>query len=318
MKKLWMALFVLLLSLPAGVSAQEKKDLKLEDKQTPKIPEEFRRMLPGFKEHPMVIAEQDFSKMSAEKGIQQAFLTYLADDAIIFRPEPISGRQWFSDQAELKGSLTWEPTYVEIAGSGELGLSTGTYQYLTPSTDGKPGRLSHGHFVSVWEKKVVGWRVILDHGIAHSKPSGSAKLVFAPIPETKSHDWDENINALFEVDKSLGELTSKEAFADAYEQHGDDDLRIYREGHLPLNTKKVSLAGFAELPIVTSSELEGAGVSRAKDLAFTYGNCTITDLKKDTRGPGTYIRIWRKAAKKDEWKLILDLATPHPPEAEES
>ena len=309
MKKTWMTLLILLLiaSLPASALAQARK-----------LPDKVRQMRPGAKEHPMIEAERAFSTQSAEKGIQEAFLTYLADDAVIFRPGPVSGRQWFSEQGELNGSLTWAPTYVEIAGSGELGFSTGTYEFTAPAKDEKPGRTRYGHFVSVWEKKVIGWRVILDHGISHSAPESSDTTDLRSISPKKTHEWEESIDALVGVDKKFGELSSKDGFLEMYKKGSEEDLRIYREGHLPLDGRAKAVAGFAELPIASDGTLEGAGISRSKDLAFTYGKCTITDLKMEKRGPGSYVRVWRRDAAKNEWKLILDMATPHPKQPEGS
>ena len=40
----------------------------------------------------LVASERAFSAMSVEKGMKDAFLTYLADDGIIFRPLPVNGK----------------------------------------------------------------------------------------------------------------------------------------------------------------------------------------------------------------------------------
>ncbi|MGH9557119.1 MAG: hypothetical protein ACRD2Y_14980, partial [Terriglobales bacterium] len=36
----------------------------------------------------LVETEREFSKTSEKKGVREAFLTYLADNAILFRPNP--------------------------------------------------------------------------------------------------------------------------------------------------------------------------------------------------------------------------------------
>ena len=77
----------------------------------------------------LIEAERAFSKTSEEKGIREAFLTWLAPDAIVFRPAPVEGRPVYEkmDPAD-PAVLTWEPEFAEIASSGELGYTTGPYR----------------------------------------------------------------------------------------------------------------------------------------------------------------------------------------------
>ena len=58
-------------------------------------------------------------------------------------------------------TLTWEPTRADIAASGDLGWTTGTYVFrATP--DAPPNR---GRYVSIWRKQPDGaWRVVMDLG----------------------------------------------------------------------------------------------------------------------------------------------------------
>ena len=80
MNKLWMSLLVLLLTL-SGPAIAQKKSLPVEKLKD--LPDEIRAKIPNAKEHAMIVAERDFSNLSGEKGIQEAFLTFLADDAVI-------------------------------------------------------------------------------------------------------------------------------------------------------------------------------------------------------------------------------------------
>ena len=74
----------------------------------------------------LIAAERAFSRLSEEKGIKEAFLTYLADDSIVFRPKPVPGRHAYEAAADdSPGLLTWGPAYAEVALGGELGSTTG-------------------------------------------------------------------------------------------------------------------------------------------------------------------------------------------------
>ena len=112
----------------------------------------------------LVEAEREFSKTSEKKGIREAFLAFLATDALLFRPNAVNGRQYVTDQPEDLGQLTWTPIFAEVSAAGDLGYTTGPYEYRPLGSDA----VGHGHYVSVWRKQPNGkWRVVIDLGIVH-------------------------------------------------------------------------------------------------------------------------------------------------------
>lgn len=59
-------------------------------------------------------------------------------------------------------SLTWEPTRADIAVSGDLGWTTGTWE-VRPAPDAAP--TSRGLYVSIWRKQPDrSWKVVMDLG----------------------------------------------------------------------------------------------------------------------------------------------------------
>src|SRR5260221_10458942 len=77
-------------------------------------------------------ADEDFSRLAQEKGIAEAFATYAAEDATILPAgeNPVEGREairaHFASAAGL--SLTWKPFFSQVASSGDLGYTLGTYE----------------------------------------------------------------------------------------------------------------------------------------------------------------------------------------------
>ena len=75
----------------------------------------------------------------------------------------------------------WEPSFAELAGSGEMGWTTGPWEFH-PTPD-KPAA-AFGHFVTVWKRVADGsWRAAVDIGIVHDKPArgvGSGAFVAGP------------------------------------------------------------------------------------------------------------------------------------------
>lgn len=118
---------------------------------------------------PEILKETDraFSKLSSEKGMNQAFETYIADNGVVLRNNsfPIVGKdavisRHFS-RPDSTFRLTWEPMYADIAESGDLGYTYGTY--LVSSIGGDS--LGVGTYISIWKKQEDGsWKFVFDAG----------------------------------------------------------------------------------------------------------------------------------------------------------
>jgi ketosteroid isomerase-like protein len=115
----------------------------------------------------------EFARASVEKGVAAAFAIYLADDAMQM---PVGANPIFGKKDILAGMgsgyvLTWEPKKAEVAKSGDLGWTWGTYELRTMDGEGKP-IVRYGKYVNVWRRQKDGtWKVILDMGNASPAPA---------------------------------------------------------------------------------------------------------------------------------------------------
>src|SRR2546422_2468203 len=115
----------------------------------------------------------EFAKASVATSAAEAFAIYLADDAVQM---PAGDNPVIGKKAILAGMgsgyvLSWEPKKAEVARSGELGWTWGTYELHTKDAEGKPV-VRYGKYVNVWRKQKDGaWRVILDMGNASPTPA---------------------------------------------------------------------------------------------------------------------------------------------------
>lgn len=55
----------------------------------------------------LIAVEYSFSKFAAEVGTRDAFLKFIADDGIIFRPNPVNGKKFLSESKPSGGLLSW-------------------------------------------------------------------------------------------------------------------------------------------------------------------------------------------------------------------
>ncbi len=112
----------------------------------------------------LINVDKAFSDLCKEKGMNHAFLYYVAEDGVMLRPNsmPVVGKnkiQPLFQNDDSKIEFSWEPLNAEVAKSGELGYTYGTYKIT--SGDSK----QNGTYVSVWKKNAVGeWKFVLDSG----------------------------------------------------------------------------------------------------------------------------------------------------------
>jgi ketosteroid isomerase-like protein len=250
----------------------------------------------------LVAAERAFAKMSVAVSMRDAFLANLADGAILFNPGPTDGRAIHQDRAPSAVVLSWEPSYAEVAASGDFGFTTGPWEFR-PDKDSEP--TGFGHFVSVWKKQADGsWKVALDVGINHerlaAKP-GELSLRASSDPEP----WPLDAKgvaaaraALLDTDRAFAIALARGA-AGAYRAHGADDVRYYRAGAVPVIGREAVGRVVGESGGEAIAEATAADVAASGDLGYTIG-------QKGAPVTAWYVRIWRLDAGR-MWTLVLDI-----------
>jgi len=119
-------------------------------------------------------ADEEFDRVTAEKGID-GWVSFFAEDGMQLTPEGnIKGhaaiREYMGPAFARPGfSLRWKPVSADIASSGDLGYTTGTYESRGTDAQGKPV-VRTGRYVSIWKKQKDGsWKVVLDTGQQDTK-----------------------------------------------------------------------------------------------------------------------------------------------------
>ena len=130
------------------------------------------------KENPMadnvqslVDAERGFARNAIALGMQTAFMNALADDGVVFRPYAVNGKEFYRDREDPEGVLIWAPERAEVSTAGDLGYTTGPWEFRRGGTEGEA--LATGRYISVWTRGKDGvWRLAADIGT--SGPAGGA------------------------------------------------------------------------------------------------------------------------------------------------
>lgn len=124
-----------------------------------------------FLEKELIKTDQDFSQMSVEKGMKEAFLAYAADSVIMLRQGklPLFGKteliNHFKTIPDKQVHLQWVPVVAEA--SGTLGYTFGKWELRITGKD----TVEYGTYVTVWKKFPDGkWKYVLDGGNDTPKP----------------------------------------------------------------------------------------------------------------------------------------------------
>jgi len=270
----------------------------------------------------LVETEREFSKASISKGTREAFLAYLGEDSIIFRPGPVAGRKWMEDHPARPGILTWEPIFADMAKSNDLGYTTGPWEYRKQSLSEQP--VAYGHYITLWRKPRFGnWKVVLDVGIQHPAPPSKDVTLTWPVDQIsggktlRKTDVSSEEASLLKLDQGFAKQIAKKGISRSYSDLLADDPRFYRMEMFPIIGKSEVTNFLKEEKRVWQFQPEKASVSGACDLGYTYGSYQLLKTPGGSEEPGYYVRIWQKD-KKAQWKLVVDVLNPEPPKPPES
>jgi ketosteroid isomerase-like protein len=130
-------------------------------------------------------ADVDMARAVAARDLDR-FLSFLADDVSFF-PDgaPIAKgkpavRVLWAPFFEAQGpALSWTPATVEVAASGDLAYTTGTFEMKGTDAQGKATH-EYGKYVTIWRKRPDGWKVAVD--IGNSEPPPERDFGPPPLP----------------------------------------------------------------------------------------------------------------------------------------
>lgn len=259
----------------------------------------------------VVESEQAFARSAGEKGTRDAFLAYIAEEGVLFRPQPVAGKKYLLDRPAAPGKLSWRPVFADVSASVDLGYTTGPYEFRKVATDAVPS--SYGNYFTIWKKQPDGtWRFVLDFGTSNPRPK-SALPDFNPeqakpaaIPKRRVNAEDAAADLIL-LDRRLSSISAIQG-ASALLAFVAPDARFFRPDRQPA-------VGIAEIrPVLTAEpgawtwEPIKSGASGAGDLGFTYGTCEFR--AKANAGPSTqlghYVRVYKQLD--GAWKIIAEVA----------
>jgi ketosteroid isomerase-like protein len=248
----------------------------------------------------LAAAETGFAAQSLREGMRAAFMSHFAEDGVTVRDGWIVSNTYLAGRPNPPIVLDWRPVHVEVAASGDFGLSTGPSKITSTSKPDAPP--SYGQFVSIWKREPGRpWRVAVDLGISHPQPV----LWDAPL-RAVTRDTPANGGPIESAENAFTREARDRGLASAYAQSAAADLRLYRPGAAPALDRAQALA--RELPDARGWVwvTEKSEVARSGDFGYTRGRYAAAAAPD--KPLGYFLRVWRCEA--GAWRVVLDVVNP--------
>ena len=270
---------------------------------------------------PVVEAEHAFAAYSIEHGMKDAFLYFAAPDGVVFRRGPVNAIEvWTQTNPAPTGLLTWWPTYADVSRAGDLGWTTGPYEFRENPSDKEPA--GTGHFATLWRKQPDGsFKFVLDFGIHHAAPStAETVLQYPPTIQKNAGRGKSDVDAeaarssLLEAERELAKDSASKGFGVALLAHADDTFRLYRQNNFPFVGRESARKTLEAKTDVLTWKATKADVARSGDLGYAYGTYELKSKPSDEKPAeqGNYMRIWERHD--GAWRIVLDVANPVRPQ----
>lgn len=241
----------------------------------------------------LVAAEKSFARYSIEQNTQQAFMHFLADDGIVFKKgQRVNGKERWAAIKPDSSKLSWYPAFADVAASGELGFTTGPWEYRENKADKEAA--AFGNYITIWKKQADGsWKAAVDLGISHAKPATGDAPVTEPM--TPPASWHSSVAGLIASESKLIGATGN-----AYQENSNPAVKIFRPGqpYITAQAADADKADFAYAPV-------GSGIAKSGELGYVYGQAVVK--KGDKTSSGSYLRIWKLNNKK--WELNVEVVS---------
>ncbi|HEU5239243.1 MAG TPA: nuclear transport factor 2 family protein [Pyrinomonadaceae bacterium] len=260
----------------------------------------------------LVQMERDFARAAATKGTRDAFLEFLADDGIIFQPGPVNGKKFWTARQPRAGLLSWEPVFADVSRAGDLGYTTGPWEFRPNGADDKP--VAFGQYFTIWKKQNDGaWKFVLDRGVTSEKPFATRIVQFPLNDEDSTTAGDFNVQSgrasLTKLEAEFSQRSVSKGALDAFDFYLAEDARLLRENVAPAVGKNAALNLISAKLGTLSWEVTLADISASGDLGYSYG---IFEFRSGAAHAerGSYVRVWKK--QKGKWKVVMDVMSPDP------
>jgi len=249
---------------------------------------------------PEMLATEAQFLSAAQQEIKSAFLEYLAPDSILFRPQAVSGREYWTGRPDASiETLIRKTIYADIDANGLLGYTTGNWRQFKKGKSESDA--AYGQYVTIWEKRPDGkFRASLDivttHEMAYFKETDEVGRVDKSTDMNK-RGWSPADASMDFLRRSM----SSARLGGAYRKYAAKDIRLLVERQVPILGKKRVVV---EMNRYVSTDFPAnVRLLQSTDMAYTWNPCKFTNNSDEGFESGNCLQIWKLRNKK--WWIVL-------------
>lgn len=252
--------------------------------------------------------EKAFEKSVAEKGLNQAFIDFSTTDGICyFSGPPVNCIDYFKAQKPSPAALYWNPTFIDVSSNGALAFSSGNSIYKPKGKDDPAAY--YGEYATVWQRQPDGnYKAVLDLGISHGEPNAETKWA---SPADTGKELNEKKFSAADTSTAFFEMASKQGLSKAYKDYFADDVRLLRDGKMPIIGKQNALAEFKKDKSNFFATKRSVFIGAA-DMAYISNSYLRSTKGGKLVEEGNFLQIWKLRGGK--WQIVFDVFVPKPPE----
>ena len=262
----------------------------------------------------LVATEYAFAD-AAQTSIRGAFLEYLAADALVLNPGPTPGRAVYEAAPPSHNKLEWYPSVVGIAGSGDLGFTSGPWVL----TSAAGGARAQGHFLTVWRRdSTCSWHIQFDGGVSHAaQPVAEPRLVPGQLPSLLARAPSAQLIDAHAPARALEDFEAvarQDGVAPALRTYARDEGFIFFTDEQAPSGVGAATVFLTAHPVSGRWQESARGASADSTLLYSVG-----EIKNGQEvATHAYLEIWQYDPKVANWGLRALLITELPPPKQKS
>jgi ketosteroid isomerase-like protein len=232
----------------------------------------------------LINTEKSFAAQATQTNTRDAFLHYMdSADAVVFNGGRIlNAYTTWHNALPNNNKLIWQPVFAGISQSGELGFTTGPWQFKKATAQTV---LATGSYTTVWHLDAKGtWKFLVDigtdGGVQPQATDSVKKWVGKTIDDMDTRD-------ALTIDRVFIQQYAS-AKNDAFTGVVTADTWLNQPGQAFVTGLPNVTAAIQQIPAGLSFEPVGGAVSASGDMVYVYGS-----VRHEAK-IANYLRIWQK------------------------
>jgi ketosteroid isomerase-like protein len=228
----------------------------------------------------LVNAEKEFAAFTATHTIRDGFLNYMDSAGLVFRQgAEVKAQEFYQKQKRGPGILSWGPAFAVVSASGDLGATTGPYEFRAKSALDTP--VGKGSFSSVWKLNANGeWKNLADLGTSYNSVYPAITTV-KEIVLPGGKETAVSYNDILALDAKFNSAIQEKDHTSLTSYLANDSW-LNTDGQLPASGAATVINALENAPEAIQLSSRAGELSRAKDLAYVYGSVLNGTKKKIT------------------------------------